>query len=184
MANTHTRAHGIKIPKPRCPYCHTDILPGDTSNYACYECLTWHHDDCFENHGSCVTCGTTWKQDRAGSLVSVAEPLGLVEVEDDDLDLDGPDGCGGAFVFVIAPIAGPCVILLGVSSSLSLPIRLVIICLGIALFLAPVPFFKDEKTPPSASRGGPTKKKSTFRTKKSPMVKRHSSKKKASKKKA
>lgn len=45
----------LKVNRPRCPYCHDDIVPGD-DNRACHGCLTWHHSECW-GHGGCVTCG-------------------------------------------------------------------------------------------------------------------------------
>ena len=49
----------VKISRPRCPYCHDEIMPGG-DNRACRECLSWHHEDCWDTHGSCVGCGNTW----------------------------------------------------------------------------------------------------------------------------
>ena len=45
----------LKVNRPRCPYCHDDIVAGD-ANRACYACLTWHHSECW-NYSGCVTCG-------------------------------------------------------------------------------------------------------------------------------
>jgi len=52
----------LKVNKPRCPYCHDDIV-GGAENYACHECLTWHHTGCWNEHGGCVSCGNTWMKD-------------------------------------------------------------------------------------------------------------------------
>lgn len=46
----------LKVNRPRCPYCHDEIAPGGAIR-ACHGCLTWHHQDCWEIYGSCVTCG-------------------------------------------------------------------------------------------------------------------------------
>lgn len=52
----------LKVSRPRCPYCHGDIVGGE-DNYACHECLTWHHTGCWTEYGSCVSCGN--KQRKA-----------------------------------------------------------------------------------------------------------------------
>ncbi|MGE3483443.1 MAG: hypothetical protein AB7L09_01800 [Nitrospira sp.] len=46
----------LTIKRDRCPYCHDEIVPGD-SNFPCLACLAWHHGECLKEHGSCVTCG-------------------------------------------------------------------------------------------------------------------------------
>lgn len=54
----------LRIQRPRCPYCHDDIV-GGADNRACRECLAWHHTGCWVEHGSCVTCGHVEPTPRA-----------------------------------------------------------------------------------------------------------------------
>lgn len=42
---------------PRCPYCHVDIVEGETDLAACDRCRTFHHAGCFAEHGGCTLLG-------------------------------------------------------------------------------------------------------------------------------
>ena len=69
--------------RPRCPYCHDDVEPGG-DNRACHECLTWHHEECWDNHGSCVTCGNVWVEHGGGIASSPAAHLFAESTEDEE----------------------------------------------------------------------------------------------------
>ncbi|MEZ0228313.1 MAG: hypothetical protein ACAI25_06785 [Planctomycetota bacterium] len=42
---------------PRCPYCHVDLLEGETGLTSCARCKTVHHEACFAEHGGCTLLG-------------------------------------------------------------------------------------------------------------------------------
>jgi len=68
-----TTKQEIHIEKPRCPYCHEDIKIGG-DNYACHECMVWHHTACWTEHGECVACGNLWMKSPMGGL-SATKPI-------------------------------------------------------------------------------------------------------------
>ena len=45
----------VNVQRPRCPYCHEDVVPGE--GRGCAECMGWTHDECWEDHGKCPACG-------------------------------------------------------------------------------------------------------------------------------
>lgn len=45
----------MAVQRPRCPFCH-DPIELEDSKQACVECMAWHHDACWSEHGSCATC--------------------------------------------------------------------------------------------------------------------------------
>jgi hypothetical protein len=45
----------LAVQRPRCPFCHEPIELEDTKQ-ACVECMAWHHDACWSEHGRCATC--------------------------------------------------------------------------------------------------------------------------------
>jgi len=47
---------GIRVERPRCPYCHGDLDPGQ-AKHGCEACLAWHHRECWDEHGACSACG-------------------------------------------------------------------------------------------------------------------------------
>lgn len=64
----------IKVERPRCPYCHDDIVPGE-KNRACYSCLAWHHTECWDSNGNkCVGCGDSLDNWEIRSIDLVADP--------------------------------------------------------------------------------------------------------------
>ena len=70
MSDTRERT---LIKRDRCPYCHDDIVPGG-DNYACHECLAWHHTGCWKEYGACVGCGNTWVKDATSGMMSSPMP--------------------------------------------------------------------------------------------------------------
>ena len=46
----------VRVEAPRCPYCHDDVSPSDPEKQACSICMTWHHQDCWAEHGGCSSC--------------------------------------------------------------------------------------------------------------------------------
>lgn len=61
----------IKVTQLRCPYCHDDMTPGDSHNYACYNCFTWQHGACIDDMGECAICKCTWRTERSGLLIGM-----------------------------------------------------------------------------------------------------------------
>lgn len=39
----------------RCPYCHTDVAIEEA--VACTRCMARHHDECWDSHKECASCG-------------------------------------------------------------------------------------------------------------------------------
>jgi len=54
----------------RCPYCHEAFGAGPAERVRCVGCGTWHHVECWEEHGQCSVHGC--ERTRAG----VARPSG------------------------------------------------------------------------------------------------------------
>lgn len=71
----------VQVSKPKCPYCHDEIVGGGR-NHACHECLTWHHHDCFLEHKGCVTCGNDWMPSGYGNGYYCLNPLFEPTLED------------------------------------------------------------------------------------------------------
>lgn len=45
------------IEHPNCPYCRAQVKPGDAqAKQACTTCMTWHHKECWQEHGGCSVC--------------------------------------------------------------------------------------------------------------------------------
>ncbi len=45
----------VDVQRPRCPYCHDEVIPGE--GRGCADCMGWTHDECWVEHGSCPACG-------------------------------------------------------------------------------------------------------------------------------
>ena len=45
----------VDVKRPRCPYCHQDVVPGE--GRGCASCMGWAHEECWEFHGGCPACG-------------------------------------------------------------------------------------------------------------------------------
>lgn len=45
----------IDVKHPRCPFCHTAVLPSEDKT-PCGECMSWHHTECWDEHGRCSSC--------------------------------------------------------------------------------------------------------------------------------
>lgn len=44
------------VQHPRCPYCREGVEPRQPKA-ACDACMSWHHDECWDEHGGCSACG-------------------------------------------------------------------------------------------------------------------------------
>jgi hypothetical protein len=56
MSDSPAESSNIHIERPRCPYCHEEIVPGAGENRGCGVCLAWHHGRCWTEHGRCAAC--------------------------------------------------------------------------------------------------------------------------------
>jgi hypothetical protein len=67
----------VRIPGPRCPYCHEDIEASGLDKLACNACMAWHHKACWEEHGHCAACShrETGLGSSAATERSVAKPV-------------------------------------------------------------------------------------------------------------
>lgn len=45
----------LEVKRPRCPFCHEEVENGDAKT-ACLECMAWHHEACWGEHGACAAC--------------------------------------------------------------------------------------------------------------------------------
>lgn len=46
----------VEVPRARCPFCRDEVGP-DEAKQACGDCMAWHHQTCWTEHGGCSTCG-------------------------------------------------------------------------------------------------------------------------------
>ncbi|MEZ6185289.1 MAG: hypothetical protein R3F62_09815 [Planctomycetota bacterium] len=53
---TAERSAPISVQRPRCPFCTTDVA-ADERKTACDRCMSWHHSECWSEHGKCAACG-------------------------------------------------------------------------------------------------------------------------------
>lgn len=68
----------VNVQRPRCPYCHEDVTPGE--GQGCAECMGWAHDECWDEHGKCPACGA------ARALPSGAGPPTAAETPEEIAD--------------------------------------------------------------------------------------------------
>jgi len=47
----------VKVPGPRCPFCHEEV-PRGLRPEVCAACHALHHPECLAEHGACAGCGT------------------------------------------------------------------------------------------------------------------------------
>jgi len=64
-----------KIQRPRCPFCHEDVSPGDDEKTLCNDCLAVHHEACWSEHGGCSSCGMELPSEPIGSPVLPVESV-------------------------------------------------------------------------------------------------------------
>ncbi|MDF1667040.1 MAG: hypothetical protein P1V97_35180, partial [Planctomycetota bacterium] len=60
--------------KPRCPYCH-DPITADSLKAACYACMAWHHEECWQDHGKCSSCHFEAPANRSGGSLNRPEAV-------------------------------------------------------------------------------------------------------------
>lgn len=46
----------VNVERPRCPFCHDEVLPTGQEKLACTSCMAWHHQACWQEHGGCSAC--------------------------------------------------------------------------------------------------------------------------------
>lgn len=56
MNHVETTEPQVQVDHPRCPYCHTDVIPGQGEKQSCGECMAWHHQACWDEHSGCSAC--------------------------------------------------------------------------------------------------------------------------------
>jgi hypothetical protein len=53
----------IDVKHPRCPFCHTAVLPAEEKT-PCGKCMSWHHSECWDEHGRCSSCASPGDRPR------------------------------------------------------------------------------------------------------------------------
>lgn len=53
----------------RCPFCHEGIQLSERKS-GCPECMAWHHEACWQEHGQCASCGATLDANDSSNLIS------------------------------------------------------------------------------------------------------------------